>query len=80
MPFRNADTYGTFTPEDLKILQEAYNLTCEKLQRCPTSHDEKNKLARLVIRVYLSGETEPCLISEKTINLEKEYSYLSLVR
>ncbi len=79
MPFRNADTYGTFAPEDLQILQETYNLTCEKLGRCPTSHKEKNKLARLVIRVYSSGETEPKIISEKAIDLEKLYSHLTLV-
>lgn len=77
MPFKNGEVYGAFSPEDLKLLQEAYNLTCEKLNRCPTSHEEKNRLARLVIRVFSQGQRDPAAIASEAIALEKAFSQLS---
>ncbi|ANG97505.1 MULTISPECIES: hypothetical protein [Brucella] len=59
MPFRGSQYRGTFTPEDLQVLQAAYNRSCAMLDRCPTTHEAKNELARAIIRTYESGEHDP---------------------
>ncbi len=59
MPFRGSQYRGTFTPEDLQVLQAAYHRSCARLDRCPTTHEAKNELARAIIRIYESGEYDP---------------------
>lgn len=59
MPFRGKEYHGTFTPEDLQLMQAAYNLSCTLLGRCPKTHEAKNELARVIIRTYQSGEYDP---------------------
>ncbi len=48
MPFRNAQYHGTFRPSDLAILQKAYEECCVLLDRCPTSHEDKDRRSELV--------------------------------
>ena len=59
MPFRGKEYHGTFAPEDLQLMQAAYNRSCALLDRCPTTHEAKNELARVIIRTYQSGESDP---------------------
>ncbi len=51
--------FKAFKPDDMRILQDAYNLTCEKLGQCPSSQSEKDKLAKMIIRIYEGGEQDP---------------------
>ena len=52
MPFRSAESQGTFNPTELKLLQQAYSRCCELLERCPSTHEDKDRLARLVMRIF----------------------------
>lgn len=51
--------FKAFQPADIRVLQNAYNLACEKLGRCPSTQSEKDKLAKMVIRIYEGGERLP---------------------
>ncbi|MBV2143238.1 hypothetical protein KUG47_06980 [Falsochrobactrum sp. TDYN1] len=64
MPFRNSQYHGTFTPEDLQVLQAAYNHCCVLLNRSPAADEDKEKLARTIIRVFQSGEHVPEKIAQ----------------
>jgi len=70
MPFRGTQYRGTFTPEDLQLMQAAYNKSCVLLGRCPKTHEAKNDLAREIIRTFETGETDPDRIAEIAAELE----------
>jgi len=59
MPFKGSQYHGTFTPDDLQLMQVAYNRSCALLERCPMTHEAKNNLARAIIRTFQSGERDP---------------------
>lgn len=64
MPFRGAQYRGTFTPEDLQVIQAAYNKSCVLLERCPITHVARNDLAREIIKIFETGESDPDRIAE----------------
>ncbi|WP_139974226.1 MULTISPECIES: hypothetical protein [Brucella/Ochrobactrum group] len=70
MPFRGNKYQGTYAPHDLQALQAAYNRCCALLDRCPTTHADKEMLARAIIRTYESGEQDPYKIAEIAAKLE----------
>jgi|GEM_PF-277146 len=70
MPFRNAQYHGTFRPSDLAILQEAYEECCALLDRCPNSPEDKDRVARAVIREFERGELDPVKIAEHVAAIE----------
>ncbi len=70
MPFRGNKYQGTYAPEDLRVLQVAYNRCCAVLDRCPTTHEDKEILARAIIRTYESGVHDPDKIAEIVAKLE----------
>ncbi|WP_245257278.1 MULTISPECIES: hypothetical protein [Pseudochrobactrum] len=59
MPFQKTDYLGIYKPEQIKTLQTAYNEVCEILGYCPTTDENKDQLARTVIRIYESGIKDP---------------------
>lgn len=80
MPFRGNKYQGTYAPDDLQLLQAAYNRCCILLERCATTHESKEALARAIIRTealaraiirtYESGEHDPEKIAEMVAKLE----------
>lgn len=70
MPFRGNKYQGTYAPNDLQLLQAAYNRCCVLLDRCPTTHESKEAIARAIIRTYESGEQDPDEIAEIVAKLE----------
>lgn len=72
MPFRDPSYLGSFNPAELALLQEAYNLCCDVLGRHPTSHDDKDRLARLVIRVFEANGHDPQTIAAKVAEIERQ--------
>ncbi|PQZ26383.1 hypothetical protein CQZ93_20810 [Ochrobactrum vermis] len=70
MPFRGNKYQGTYAPNDLQLLQAAYNRCCVLLDRCSTTHESKEALARAIIRTYESGEQDPDKIAEIVAKLE----------
>lgn len=70
MPFRGNKYQGTYAPEDIQVLQAAYNRCCGFLDRCPTTHEDKETLARAIIRTFESGEQNPDRIAEIVAKLE----------
>ncbi|OYR16543.1 hypothetical protein CEV32_4176 [Brucella rhizosphaerae] len=70
MPFRGSQYHGTFTPQDLQLMQAAYNQSCALLDRCPTTHEAKNDLARAIIRTFQSGECDPGKIAAIAARVE----------
>ncbi|WP_247877611.1 hypothetical protein [Brucella pituitosa] len=74
MPFRNARYHGTFRPSDLAILQKAYEECCVLLDRCPTSHEDKDRVARAIIRSFESGVRDPVKIAEQVAVIETHVS------
>lgn len=52
MPFKSAEYTGVFTPDDLKALQDTYSRCCDLLGQCPTGPEDKDRLARFVIRAF----------------------------
>lgn len=41
MPFSNSPANGIFVPDDLAVMQKAYEVTCQKLDVYPKTYDEK---------------------------------------
>ncbi|MFK4824830.1 hypothetical protein ACI0FM_08585 [Paenochrobactrum sp. BZR 588] len=78
MPFTNGPANGVFVPEDLVVMQKAYEITCNKLNICPKTYEEKNRIARLVMRVFRKGENNPHAIALQTVALETTYNSLML--
>ncbi len=70
MPFRGTRYQGTFTPAELQILQDAYNKCCAFLDRCPTTHEDRDTLARMIIRTFESGEHDPEQVAAITAKME----------
>lgn len=71
MPFKKADIVGAYTPEQLHMLQQAYDEVCNILGRCPTSDENKDVLARAVINIYKSGEKDPQKIAKLIFEIEE---------
>lgn len=78
MPFTNGPSNGVFAPDDLDAMQKAYEITCKKLNVCPRTYKEKNHIARLVMRVFCQGETNPQDIALQAIALEAKCASLEL--
>ncbi|MCX2696768.1 hypothetical protein [Ochrobactrum chromiisoli] len=57
-------------PEDLQVMQAAYNKSCVLLERCPKTHISKNDLAREVIKTFETGESDPDKIAKIAVQLE----------
>ncbi|HWD12017.1 hypothetical protein P8H26_01390 [Pseudochrobactrum sp. sp1633] len=70
MPFQKSDYLGIYKPEQLDTLQTAYDEVCEILGYCPTTDDNKNQLARTVIRIYESGIQNPHEIARLIAQIE----------
>lgn len=70
MPFRNAQYHGTFRPSDLAILQRAYEECCALLDQCPNGHEDKDRVARAIIREYERGVQDPVRIAEHVAAIE----------
>jgi hypothetical protein len=71
MPFRSADYQGTFNPTELEQLHLAYTCCCELLERCPSTHEDKDRLARLVIRVFEESNHDPELTASRAAELAR---------
>ncbi len=69
MPFRSAEYQGTFNPTELKLLQHAYSRCCELLDRCPSTHEDKDRLARIVMRVFEECGHDPELTAIRVARL-----------
>lgn len=74
MPFRSAQYHGTFRPSDLTILQNAYEECCALLDRCPTSHEDRDRVARAIIREFERGIHDPVKIAEQVAVIETHVS------
>ncbi len=71
MPFRSASYRGSFTPADLALLQQAYNRSCEIMDGYPASPEDKERLARFVIRTFENGERGPEAIATKAAEMAR---------
>lgn len=71
MPFRGAEYRGIYGPEEIALLQQAYNRCCEMVGRCPSSDEEKDRLARLVLRVFESSQHDPELVACNAAQIEQ---------
>lgn len=63
MPFRTDPFVGTYNPDQLKALQDAYKTTCALMGREPVSEIETNKLAKKIYSIYDSGIEDPVEIA-----------------
>ncbi|WP_095448789.1 hypothetical protein [Ochrobactrum quorumnocens] len=77
MPFRNAQYQGTFRPAELVILQKAYEECCVLLDRCLTGHEDKDRVARAIIREFERGIHDPVKIAEQVAIIETHVSVTS---
>ncbi len=71
MPFKTAAYQGIFTPQELNSLQKAYNLCCEILGRLPTSQEDKEDLARYVMRAFDHSDGDVKLSAERAANMAR---------
>lgn len=69
MPFSAKEYQGSFNQQELALLQEAYNRACQLLQRCPTTHEAKEQLAKLVIRVFEDSDHDPLVTSNRVYEI-----------
>lgn len=65
MPFRSAEYQGTYNPSELELLQQAYTQCCDLLERCPSTHEDKDRLARLVMRIFEECSHDPELAASR---------------
>ena len=70
MPFQKSDYLGIYKPDQLKTLKAAYNEVCEILGYCPTTDENKDELARTVMRIYESGIQTPHEIAKLITQIE----------
>ncbi|MCF7644911.1 hypothetical protein KQ944_08490 [Bacillus subtilis] len=70
MPFQKSDYLGVYKPDQVNLLQSAYDETCELLGHCPLTDEDKNRLAHTVIRIYESGIHDPHEIAELIARIE----------
>lgn len=77
MPFREEIHRGTYRPNELKILQQAYNESCILLGRCPTTHQDKARMAKAVLSVFENGDHDPMSIAEKVAVIETHIAVLN---
>lgn len=71
MPFRSAEYQGTFNPTELDLLQRAYSRCCELLEGCPATHEDKDRLARLVMRVFEESSHDSELTASRAAALAR---------
>ena len=71
MPFKSAAYHGIFTPQELNSLQKAYNLCCEILGRLPASQEDKEDLARYVMRAFDYSDGDVKLSAERAANMAR---------
>lgn len=71
MPFTKSDYLGSYTPSQLDTLQSAYNEVCHILNRCPLTDENREVLARTVIRIYEQGQKDPHIIARKIAEIEE---------
>lgn len=71
MAFSGNKYSGTFTPEEVTILQSTYDEVCKILGRCPTTDTNKEQLARAIISMFEQGNTEPKYMAGNIIQAEK---------
>ena len=71
MPFKGPAYTGVFDADDLKSLHQAYNLCCKILKRCPTTHEDRDQLARYVIRSFSSSNGDIELAAQRAADLVK---------
>lgn len=72
MPFRDKAHHGSFRPNELELLQQAYNEACVLLDRCPTTHEYRSRMAKSVIRSFEAGERDPYKIAEQVASAETQ--------
>jgi len=73
MPFRSAAYRGIFSQAELSLLQQAYNRSCELLGRSPSTHDDKDQLARVVIRTFEDSDHDPELTAQRAVELARVF-------
>ncbi|TPF76723.1 hypothetical protein FHY56_04310 [Brucella gallinifaecis] len=71
MPFRSADYRGNYNPNELALLQDAYNRCCELLGRCPATHKDRDRLARAVMRTFEDSKHDPEIAAQRAAELAK---------
>lgn len=76
MPSRSNEYWGTFTQSELALLQKAYSRTCELLGRCPTTHEDKERLARTVIQIFEDSNLDPELTAERAAQTAQQFDRL----
>lgn len=71
MPFRSADYQGTYNPTELELLQQAYTQCCDILERCASTHEDKDRLARLVMRIFEESNHDPEITARRSAELAR---------
>ena len=71
MPFSSQGSYGAFSPEDVEILQNAFNLCRARLGHSSATDEELHELARLIIRSFENGERDPEVIARRSFEISK---------
>lgn len=71
MPFSSQGSYGAFSPEDVEILQNAFNLCRARLGHSSATDQELHGLARLIIRSFENGERDPDIIARRSFEISK---------
>jgi len=70
MPFRSGLFVGTYNPQQLRAMQEAYRETCHQLGRTTQSPSKAQGLAKQIYHVYDSGVTDPLQIARIILHAE----------
>ena len=78
MPFRDEAHHGSFRPNELELLQQAYNEACVLLDRCPKTHEYRSRMAKSVIRSFETGERDPYVIAEKVAAAEIQIELMDM--
>ena len=71
MPFRGSEYRGTYGPSEIALLEHAYKRCCELVGRYPSTDEDKDRLARLVLRVFESSQHDPELAAHNAAQIER---------
>jgi len=69
-----------YSTEDWRLMQRALAKASEALQRCPKSHENADRLARTVMKLFDQGLRDEMLIAAKAAEQEMKATNIASYR
>lgn len=71
---------NAYSTEDWDLMQRAHTTASEMLHRCPKTHENADRLARTVMRLFDQGVRDENIIASRAVNEETVLLGITLLR